>query len=102
MPYFMPKMNDRYFFAAEILLSILSCADAAFALPAGLVIVASLLTYGEYFATFARHFILFVALLANTAALWLVFRRIRFRLQKEVQNSHLQHENANNVKSFLA
>jgi Gpi18-like mannosyltransferase len=79
MPYFMPKMNDRYFMTAEVFLCVLSCVDLAFALPAGLVILASLLTYGEYFSPFARHFILFVALLANTAALWLVFQRLRFR-----------------------
>jgi Gpi18-like mannosyltransferase len=85
MPYFMPKMNDRYFFTGEILLSILSCADPAFALPAGLVIMASLLSYGEYFSPFARHFILLIALLANSIALWLVFRRLRFRLQQEAE-----------------
>jgi Gpi18-like mannosyltransferase len=81
MPYFMPKMQGRYFLPAEVFLGVLSCVDLAFALPAGLVILASLLAYGEYFAPFARHFVLFVALLANTAALWLVFQRIRFRMR---------------------
>jgi Gpi18-like mannosyltransferase len=81
MPYFMPKMQGRYFLPAEVFLGVLSCVDLAFALPTGLVILASLLAYGEYFAPFARHFVLFVALLANTAALWLVFRRIRFRVR---------------------
>jgi Gpi18-like mannosyltransferase len=81
MPYFMPKMQGRYFLPAEVFLGVLSCVDLAFALPAGLVILASLLAYGEYFAPFARHFVLFVALLANTAALWLVFQRIRFRVR---------------------
>jgi Gpi18-like mannosyltransferase len=82
MPYFMPKMNDRYFFTAELFLCVLSCVDLAFALPAGLVILASLLACGEYFFPFARHFVLFVALLANTAALWLVFQRLRLRLRR--------------------
>jgi hypothetical protein len=81
MPYFMPKMQGRYFLPAEVFLGVLSCVDLAFALPAGLVILGSLLAYGEYFAPFARHFVLFVALLANTAALWLVFQRIRFRVR---------------------
>jgi Gpi18-like mannosyltransferase len=81
MPYLMPEMHDRYFLPAEVFLSVLSCVDLAFALPAGLVILASLLAYGEYFYPFARHFVLFVALLANTAALWLVFQRIRFRVR---------------------
>ena len=81
MPYFMPKMQGRYFLPAEVFLGVLSCVDLAFALPAGLVILASLLAYSEYFAPFARHFVLFVALLANTAALWLVFQRIRFRMR---------------------
>lgn len=85
MPYFMPKMGDRYFLTAEVFLCVLSCVDYAFALPAGLVILASLLAYGEYFAPFARHFVLFVALLANTGALWLVFQRIRFRVRLETQ-----------------
>jgi hypothetical protein len=62
--------------------------DCAFALPAGLVILASLLAYGEYFAPFARHFVLFVALLANTAALWLVFQRIMLRTRREALTDH--------------
>lgn len=85
MPYFMPNMHDRYFLTAEVFLCLLSCVDLAFVLPTGLVILASLLVYGEYFATFARHFVLFVALLANTAALWLVFQRIRVRIRRDVQ-----------------
>jgi hypothetical protein len=68
--------------------------DLAFALPAGLVILASLLAYGEYFAPFARHFVLFVALLANTAALWLVFQRIRFRLRSEALTDQCPEESA--------
>lgn len=88
MPYFMPKMGNRYFLPAEVFLCVLSCVDCAFALPAGLVILASLLTYGEYFAPFARHFVLFVALLANTAALWLVFQRIMLRTRREALSDH--------------
>lgn len=83
IPYFTPKMGNRYFFPAEVFLCVLSCIDLAFALPAALVILASLLAYGEYFAPFARHFVLFVALLANTAALWLVFQRIMFLVRGE-------------------
>ncbi len=94
MPYFMPKMGDRYFLTAEVFLSVLSCVDLAFALPAGLVILASLLAYGEYFAPFARHFVLFVALLANTAALWLVFQRIRYRLRSEALTDQCAEESA--------
>ena len=83
MPYFMPKMGNRYFLPAEVLLCMVACVDYAFVLPAGLVILASLLAYGEYFLTYGRHFVLFVALLSNTAALWLVFQRIRFRIRNE-------------------
>ena len=87
MPYFMPKMIDRYFLTAEVFLCVLSCVDLAFALPTGLLIGASLLEYGEYFSPFpektaARHFVLFVAFLANTAALWLVFQRIMLRVRR--------------------
>jgi Gpi18-like mannosyltransferase len=92
MPYFMPKMGNRYFLPAEVLLCVLSCVDFAFALPAGLVILASLLAYGEYFAPFARHFVLFVALLANTSALWLVFQRIRLRTRPEALGDHRTHD----------
>ena len=56
-------------------------------LAAGLLIGASLLEYSEYFAPFpektaARHVVLFVAFLANTAALWLVFQRIMLRVRR--------------------
>jgi hypothetical protein len=87
MPYFMPKMGNRYFLTAEVFLCVLSCVDFTFALPAALVILASLLAYGEYFAPFARHFVLFVALLANTAALWLAFQRVRLRVRQETQTA---------------
>jgi Gpi18-like mannosyltransferase len=90
MPYLMPKMAGRYFLTAEVFLCLLSCVDLAFALPAGLVILASLLAYGEYFAPFARHFFLFVALLANTIALWLVFGRVRLRARRAVLTDSMQ------------
>ena len=83
MAYFMPKMGNRYFLPAEVMLCVLSCVDVSFVLPAGLVIVASLLAYGEYFAPFARHVVLLVALLANTAALWLVFQRVMYSVRHE-------------------
>jgi Gpi18-like mannosyltransferase len=80
VPYFMPKMHDRYFFPAEIFLCILSCVDLAFVLPAALVLSASLICYGNYFLYHVRYSVLAAALLANTAALWLVFQQVRLRI----------------------
>jgi Gpi18-like mannosyltransferase len=81
IPYVMPKMHDRYFFPAEIFLCILSCVDLAFVLPAALVLSASLICYGNYFLYHVRYSVLSAALLANTAALWLVFQQIRSRIR---------------------
>jgi hypothetical protein len=81
IPYVMPKMHDRYFFPAEIFLCILSCVDLAFVLPAALVLSASLICYGNYFLYHVRYSVLSAALLANTAALWLVFQQIRIRIR---------------------
>jgi Gpi18-like mannosyltransferase len=81
IPYVMPKMHDRYFFPAEIFLCILSCVDLAFVLPAALVLSASLICYGNYFLYHVRYSVLSAALLANTAALWLVFQRVRIRIR---------------------
>jgi Gpi18-like mannosyltransferase len=78
--YVMPKMHDRYFFPAEIFLCILSCVDLAFVLPAALVLSASLICYGNYFLYHVRYSVLAAALLANTAALWLVFQEVRRRI----------------------
>jgi Gpi18-like mannosyltransferase len=78
--YVMPKMHDRYFFPAEIFLCILSCVDLAFVLPAALVLSASLICYGNYFLYHVRYSVLAAALLANTAALWLVFQEVRLRI----------------------
>lgn len=80
MPYFLPKMGNRYFFPAEVLLCILSCADPAFVLPAALILMGSLLSYGQYFLPYDKHLSLFVALLANTWGLWLTFRILRSRV----------------------
>jgi Gpi18-like mannosyltransferase len=80
VPYFMPKMHDRYFFPAEIFLCILSCVDLAFVLPAALVLSASLICYGNYFLYHVRYSVLAAALLANTAALWLVLQQVRLRI----------------------
>jgi Gpi18-like mannosyltransferase len=80
VPYFMPKMHDRYFFPAEVFLCILSCVDLAFVLPAALVLSASLICYGNYFLYHVRYSVLAGALLANTAALWLVFQQVRIRI----------------------
>jgi Gpi18-like mannosyltransferase len=79
IPYVMPKMHDRYFFPAEIFLCILSCVDLTFVLPAALVLSASLICYGNYFLYHVRYSVLSAALLANTAALWLVFQQLRSR-----------------------
>jgi Gpi18-like mannosyltransferase len=81
VPYVMPKMHDRYFFPAEIFLCILSCVDLAFVLPAALVLSASLICYGNYFLYHVRYSVLSAALLANTAALWLVFQQLRNRIR---------------------
>ncbi|HEY1964924.1 MAG TPA: glycosyltransferase 87 family protein [Acidobacteriaceae bacterium] len=81
IPYVMPKMHDRYFFPAEIFLCILSCIDLAFVLPAALVLSASLICYGNYFLYHVRYSVLSAALLANTAALWLVFQHLRSRVR---------------------
>ncbi len=79
--YVMPKMHDRYFFPAEIFLCILSCVDLAFVLPAALVLTASLICYGNYFLYHVRYSVLAGALLANTAALWLVFQQVMLRVR---------------------
>jgi len=81
LPYFMPKMHDRYFFPAEIFLCILSCVDLAFVLPAALVLSASLIYYGNYFLYHVRYSVLGAALLANTAAVWLVIHQVRLRIR---------------------
>lgn len=81
--YVMPKMHDRYFFPAEIFLCILSCVDLAFVLPAALVLTASLICYGNYFLYHVRYSVLAGALLANTAALWLVFQQVMLRVRTE-------------------
>ncbi|HEY3988260.1 MAG TPA: glycosyltransferase 87 family protein [Acidobacteriaceae bacterium] len=79
--YVMPKMHDRYFFPAEIFLCILSCVDLAFVLPAALVLSASLICYGNYFLYHVRYSVLAGALLANTAALWIVFQQVMLRIR---------------------
>jgi Gpi18-like mannosyltransferase len=80
MPYIMPRMHDRYFFPAEVFLCILSCIDLSFALPAALVLSASLISYSNYFLYHVRYTVIAAALLANTAALWLAFHLVRLRV----------------------
>jgi len=90
VPYIMPKMHDRYFFPAEIFLCILSCVDLAFVLPAALVLSASLICYGNYFLYHVRYSVLAAALLANTAAVWLVFQQVRLRIRAAEHPPQLQ------------
>jgi hypothetical protein len=73
-------MHDRYFFAAEVFLCILSCIDLDFWFPAALVLSASLISYSNYFLYHVRYLVLLPALLANTAALWLALRLVRLRV----------------------
>ena len=80
LPYVMPRMHDRYFFAAEVFLCILSCIDLDFWFPAALVLSASLISYSNYFLYHVRYLVLLPALLANTAALWLALRLVRLRV----------------------
>ncbi len=80
LPYVMPRMHDRYFFAAEVLLSILTCIDFAFALPTLLVICASLSSYADYFLMHERPLATGAALVANTIALLLVLALVRQRV----------------------
>jgi Gpi18-like mannosyltransferase len=74
MPYVMPKMHDRYFFPAELLLSILACVDLRFLMPAALVIAASLISYAGYFTEYAHHPGTALSLMATTLALYTVVR----------------------------
>jgi hypothetical protein len=65
LPYVMPRMHDRYFFAAEVFLCILSCIDLDFWFPAALVLSASLISYSNYFLYHVRYLVLLPALLAT-------------------------------------
>ncbi len=76
MPYVMPKMHDRYFFACELLLSILACVDLAFLAPAALVISASLISYAGYFTAILRHSATSVGLIGTSIALFAVTRGV--------------------------
>ncbi len=74
MPYILPKMHDRYFFPAEVLLCILACVDLSFVPPAALVVVASLISYAGYFTEYSHHPWTALSLAANTLALYIVVR----------------------------
>lgn len=74
MPYVMPKMHDRYFFPAELLMSILACVDLAYLMPVALVLAASLISYAGYFTEYAHHPWTALGLAANTTALYAVIR----------------------------
>ncbi len=82
MPYVMPKMHDRYFFAGEILLSVLACLSMDYVLPAALVVSSSLICYTGYFMDIGRHTETPVAIGGTTIALYLVIQKV-FRLLKE-------------------
>jgi hypothetical protein len=56
-------------------------------LPAALVLSASLICYGNYFLYHVRYSVLAGALLANTAALWLVFQQVRIRIHAAEHHS---------------
>lgn len=74
MPYIMPRMHDRYFFPAEVLLSILACVDLAFLAPAALVISSSLICYTMYFINEPKHRATAIAAVGTTLALFAVTR----------------------------
>lgn len=76
MPYIMPKMHDRYFFPAEVFLSILACVDIEFLAPAALVISASLISYIGYFLSITRHWATVFGFGATTIALIIVVRHV--------------------------
>jgi Gpi18-like mannosyltransferase len=72
IPYVLPKMHDRYFFAAEILLAILTCVDLTFLLPTALLTSASLIAYLGYFQGGLYRPPKIVGLVASTLALLMV------------------------------
>lgn len=72
LPYVLPKMHDRYFFAAEVLLAILTCVDLKFLLPAVLLTVSSLISYIGYFEGGLYRPPKMVGLCASTLALYLL------------------------------
>jgi hypothetical protein len=76
MPYVMPEMHDRYFFAAEVFLSVLACVDFRFLAPAGLVLSSSLINYVGYFLSITRHSAVVFGVVATTIALLIVTRHV--------------------------
>ena len=80
MPFFLPKMHDRYFFPAELFCVALACALPAFRLPAAFMQLSSLLVYSNYLLDLdARPKIhltfTFAAVGANTTALYFLANR---------------------------
>lgn len=75
MPYIMPRMHDRYFFPGEVLLCILACVASEYALPSGLLLSGSLLSYACYFQPAYRHWAMGPAFLVNTLALVVMLKQ---------------------------
>ncbi len=75
MPYVLPKMHDRYFFAAEVFLIVLAAVRTEFILPAALLECSSLLTYLNYFNGQIRMGTILPAVVASTAAMIFLVRR---------------------------
>lgn len=89
IPYVLPKMHDRYFFAAEILLAILTCVDLSFLLPTALLTSTSLIAYLGYFQGGLHRPPKMVGLFASTLALFMVvshFFRVSRAGPRDVSN----------------
>ena len=74
MPFFLPKMHDRYFFPAELFCVVLACAIPEFRVPAVLMQLASVLVYSNFLLNLDRRpklhaAVLVLAIFANTCAL---------------------------------
>lgn len=76
MPYVMPKMHDRYFLPGQVFLIILACCRPRFVVPAVLVEIALLLPYLNYFRYQPGLDGLEIALMASTAAVFIMAREL--------------------------
>lgn len=76
MPYVLPKMHDRYFFPAEVFLSIAACFETSLILPTALILASSLISYSNYFLSDMRRTMVYSAFAAAYAALVLTITRI--------------------------
>ncbi|MDT7816554.1 MAG: hypothetical protein QOJ42_6470 [Acidobacteriaceae bacterium] len=97
MPYVMPKMHDRYFFAGEVLLSILACVDRDYLASAALVISASLVCYAGYFMSVIRHTATPAALLGTTVALYLTGAKVKSLLDGRWAAQELERSSENGL-----